>query len=159
MISDFLGLVIEKSQDLISLVSETEEKEVLFRYQSNTMTNKYLTSAAGQMRWTRQSGCMWSVCYRVRTMYLNTMYVNHSTDYDSRKSKKRIHLGSAKARLHRGYSITDLLVCYLLSTYCFLPMKQMMAASTWLEAATYILELNKQNVWEGTRKEEKSMSK
>lgn len=26
MISDFLGLVIEKSQDLISLVSETEEK-------------------------------------------------------------------------------------------------------------------------------------
>lgn len=50
MISDFLGLVIEKSQDLISLVSETEEKEVLFRYQSNTMTNKYLTSAAGQMR-------------------------------------------------------------------------------------------------------------
>lgn len=38
-------------------------------------------------------------------------------------------------------------------------MKQMMAASTWLEAATYILELNKQNVWEGTRKEEKSMSK
>lgn len=32
---DFLGLDIEKSQDLISLVWETEEEEVLFRYKPN----------------------------------------------------------------------------------------------------------------------------
>lgn len=83
------------------------------------------------------------------------MYVNILGHIMTAGRRKRMHGGSAKARLHPDCPVTDLLAHSMDLIYAHL---QLLTNKTSCGSHGGT-ELNKQNVWEGTRKEEKSMSK